>query len=309
MKIRIVERRTRSRLPLQPLPLQPLPRYPLPRYPLPRYPLPRYPLALSLLALCLALAGGEGLALADDTPSDPSAIAIAAYDDALELTDRNERLDAFARAALQFKRALRSGAPENADLWTNLGNACLGAEDLGGAIHAFKSALRLDPDHARAHGNLGAARQLLPGWVPRPEEGGALDTFLFWHSRLSPAERSILAALSFLIAAAMLSVGIARRRSWLRNLALVPVFGWGALLITSPGFDTPTKAAVIVVDDTMGRAADSSSAPSKFAEPLPSGVEVDILEEREAWRRIGLSDGREAWVPTSAVWRLGAVPE
>ena len=245
----------------------------------------------------------------DPSVADATQAAIESYDAAIELTDRDERLAAFGRAALQFKRALRSGAPENAALWTNLGNASLGEEDLGGAIHAFGSALRLDPDDARARGNLQHARQLLPPWVPHPEEGGALDTFLFWHSRLSPAERSLLASLSFLIAAAMLAVGIARRRAWLRNLAVVPIFGWGALLVTSPGFEPETSQAVIVVDDTVGRAADSASAPSKFAEPLPAGVEVEILESREAWLRIGLTDSREAWVPAAAVLRLGSLPE
>jgi len=231
--------------------------------------------------------------------------AVAAYREALELPERDRRLAAFVEAELLFRRSLAGPGGENADLWANLGSSALQAERLGTAIHAYRSALRLDPDHRRAHANLIHARRLLPGWVPHPEEGGALDTFLFWHRRLSAAERGTLAAASFLLAAALLSVSIARRRPWLRNLALLPLFGWGALLATSPRLDRPSDEAVVIVPETIGRAADSPGAPSKFAEALPAGTEVEILEERDGWRRIALADGRDAWVPSSAVARIG----
>jgi tetratricopeptide (TPR) repeat protein len=237
------------------------------------------------------------------TPSPET--AIVAYREALEIEERDRRLAGFAEAELLFGQVLAEGSGGNADLWSNLGNAALQAEHLGSAIHAYRSALRLDPDHRRARANLIHARKLLPSWVPRPDEGGALDTFLFWHRRLSPAERSALAALSFLAAAALVAIGIARRRTWLRNAAIVPLFGWGALLVTSPGLDGTTDEAVVVVEETVGRAADSTRAQSKFPDALPAGVEVRILEERVGWRRIVLADGREAWVQTSSVAPIG----
>lgn len=264
-------------------------------------------IAALLLAVALLAADPAQLRAADEAPLEP---AVTAYGEALELEDRDARLAAFAEAELLFRGAVEArhetDAVANADLWTNLGNAALGAERLGPAIHAYRSALRLDPDHRRAEANLRHARGLLPGWVPRPEEGGALDTFLFWHRRLSPAERSTLAALSFLLAGGLLAFGIARRRVGVRNLAVLPLLGWGALLATSPGFGSAAEEAVIIVESTIGRAADSPRSPSKFGEPLPGGVEVRVLEEREGWRRIGLADGREAWVPTSSVAHLGA---
>ncbi|MGA1202898.1 MAG: tetratricopeptide repeat protein [Planctomycetota bacterium] len=234
--------------------------------------------------------------------------AIAEYERALTLSDRDARLEGFERARLQFQRAIREGTAENADLWTNLGNAALGGESLGVAIHAYRTALRLDPDHRRAGGNLAHARRLLPDWVPTPAEGGALDTFLFWAQRLSSAERGILAAGALLIAALLLPVGIARRRGGLRTLAVLPLLVGVALLLTGGGTSLDTMEAVIIVEDTVARAADSRSAPAKFSEPLPDGVEVTILEEREGWRRVGLSDGRDAWVPTASVARLGELP-
>lgn len=267
-----------------------------------------------------AIAGALGLILAVGAVpragrAEPGAIddamsaAVETYRAALEVPERDRRLAAFIEAELLFRRALAVTGEGNADLWANLGSASLQAERLGAAVHAYRSALRLDPDHRRAHTNLLHARRLLPSWVPQPEEGGALDTFLFWHRRLSVGERSALAAACALVAAALLAAGIARRRPWLRNLALLPLVGWGALLATIPDLDHPSAEAVVVVPDTIGRAADSPSAPSKFAEALPAGTEVRILEQRDAWRRIALADGRDAWVPAPAVLRVGEQPE
>ncbi len=234
--------------------------------------------------------------------------AIRAYQEAEQVEDRDLRLEAFAGATRYFREAIANNSPNNADLWTNLGITALQAEQLGTAIHAYRSALRLDPDHRRASGNLLHARSFLPGWVPRPEEGGALDTFLFWHRRLSPAERGLIASVCFLLACISLALGLDQKRSWLRLFAVIPFAAWIALLATTPDFDAPSESGVVIVEDTVGRAADSPRASVKFNDPLPAGVEVVILEEREEWRRIGLSDGREAWVPHSSVLRLGELP-
>lgn len=256
---------------------------------------------VTVLALLLLSMGPVRAAAQDNSVALDG--AAAEYGRALELTDRDQRLAAFQRAERQFRNLIENGTPDNADLWTNLGNAALGGEKLGEAIHAYRTALRLDPDHPRAQGNLAHARRLLPGWVPRPSEGGALDTFLFWHKRLSPAERRAAQAFFFLLAAAMLAAGIAGRRPWLRHLTALPLIAWTALLVTTP--PRASGEGVIVVDDTVGRAADSRNAPAKFAEPLPAGAEVVIEEERDGWRDIRLSNGRTAWVPAASVRRVG----
>ena len=256
---------------------------------------------LPLAFLLLLTVSTPGAAKSEGTAALEA--ATTEYGRALELTDRDQRLEAFQRAERQFRSVIENGTPDNADLWTNLGNAALGAEQLGDAIHAYRTALRLDPDHPRAQGNLNHARRLLPGWVPRPNEGGALDTFLFWHKRLSPAERRASMAFLFLLASAMIAAGIAQRRAWLRNLAALPLIAWGVLLATSP--PATTSEGVVVVDDTVGRVADSRNAPAKFAEPLPAGTELVIREERDGWRRVRLSDSREAWLPSASVRRVG----
>jgi hypothetical protein len=235
--------------------------------------------------------------------------AVGQYRVALDCTDRDERLAAFRRAELLFARLLigdqegHSDTIRNADLYVNLGNAALGAERLGSAILAYRRALALDPDHHRASQNLDHARTLLPDWVPRPEEGGLLDTFFFWSRRLSVVELQTYAAFAFLIATCLVACSIRWRQPMLRNLAVLPGFVWilllGVMLLRSSGDDG--AAAVVVVPEVIARSADSAGAPPRLPQPLPSGTEVQIVETREEWTRVRLFDGRDVWLPASAV--------
>ena len=256
----------------------------------------------------------DGAAFSQSTPQQLLDQAAGQYNAALDSTDRDVRLEKFRRAELLFAR-LAQGDPadpatgiRNADICVNLGNAALGAERLGPAILAYRRALYLDPDHHRARQNLAHARTLLPDWVPRPEEGGLLDTFFAWSGRLPRAEFQTRAALAFLIAAAMIAASIRWRQPVLRYLAVVPAVAW-LLLLSSIAFlnsSQPVATAVVVVPEVVARSADSVGAPPRFPQPLPSGTEVDVAETRSAWTRVRLFDGCDAWLPISAFELVGA---
>jgi tetratricopeptide (TPR) repeat protein len=214
-------------------------------------------------------------------------------------------LEEFRRAERLFARVLEDGF-QSPELYTNLGNSALQAEHLGAAVLAYRRALRLDPDHARALQNLEHARELMPEWVPRPEAGGLLDTFFFWHRTLSTAERSLAAAACFALAALLVAASIRTGLSVFRNLALLPGLVWLALL-ASLVLDPTARAtdeAVATADELVARVADSPLAPSPLPAPLPGGAEVRILEERPPWIRVRLANGRDAWVAASGISRV-----
>ncbi len=240
--------------------------------------------------------------------------AVQEYQAALDCEDGDERLERFRRAELLFAH-LADGEPENrsdgirnADLYVNLGNAAMGARRLGPAILAFRRALALDPDHHRARQNLAHARTLLPDWVPRPEEGGLLDTFFAWSGRLSRQELQTLAGIAFLIAAVLIAAALRWRQPVLRNLAILPGLAWlllvGAILFAV--FDSDDKGAVLTVPEVVARSADSAGASPRFPQPLPGGTEVQVLETRDEWTRVRLFDGRDAWLPRSAMEMVGS---
>jgi len=229
-------------------------------------------------------------------PEDILQQAINSYEQAQQAENREQRLANFQQAERLFAHALAQ-TNANADLYINLGTAALQSERLGAAILAYRRALELDPDNARAQQNLLHARKLLPAWVPTPEQT-AFDSFFLWHRSWAIAERAGAAAVSFLLAAFILAVAVTWRMAALRNLALLPGVLWAALLI-SVAFDYWSDVkpqAVIVVAEAVARAADSINAPVRFAEPLPEGTEVTVLETRDRWAKIALAHGGDAWI-------------
>jgi tetratricopeptide (TPR) repeat protein len=228
--------------------------------------------------------------------------AIASYRAALDTSGRDSRLEGFRKAERLFAPTADGGA-SNPELYTNLGNAALQAEHLGAAVLAYRRALAIDPDHPRAVQNLEHVRTLLPEWVPKPEAGGLLDSFFFWHKTLARSDRALGAAIAFAIGALLLAAAIRFGQSALRTAAILPALVWAAL-VASVAVDSGGARlddAVVIADETVARAADSGLAPSTLPAPLPGGVEVRILERRSPWIRIRLANGRDAWVAESAL--------
>ncbi len=228
--------------------------------------------------------------------------AIASYRAALDTSERDSRLEGFRNAERLFARIAAGGA-SNPELYTNLGNAALQAEHLGTAVLAYRRALAIDPDHPRAVQNLEYVRTLLPEWVPKPESGGLLDSFFFWHKTLARSDRSLGAAIAFAVAVLLLAAAVGFGQTALRTVAILPALVW-ASLIASVAIDVSgarLDEAVVIADETVARAADSALAPSTLPAPLPGGVEVRILERRSPWIRIRLANGRDAWVAESAL--------
>ena len=230
--------------------------------------------------------------------------ALAEYATALEEPDRDVRLAIFARAENGFGAVIRGGAA-NAGLYTNLGHAALQAEHIGQAVLAYRRAIVLDPNAATAHQNLVHLRALLPTWVPRPTSSKDREPLLFYR-QLSAANRSTLAAACFLLATASLAISIRRREGAWRGVAILGGVAW-ALIVASIVFD-PTednaRLAVVTTDEVLARSADSRLAALAYPDPLPGGVEVEILEERGEWARIRLFNGRDVWVRRSNVTRV-----
>jgi hypothetical protein len=146
--------------------------------------------------------------------------------------------------------------------------------------------------------------------LPVPEPEGVLDTFFFWQRTVSSSAQADWAAGSFAGSALLLALAYAFRWATARYLGIFLAFTWLAWM-SSIYLDPDSQAfneGVVVVPDTVGRAADSINAPLRFGESLPSGSEIRILEDRGGWLHIELYNGRDAWLTASAVERVGQEP-
>jgi hypothetical protein len=227
--------------------------------------------------------------------------ARAAYREAMQLTgNATARKAAFARAAAAFGDAARM-SPDRPELLTDWGNAALGAGDVATATLAFRRALAIDGGTPRARHNLAWLRSRQPDAF-RPAAGGAADTLLFFHA-WPRARKLMVGAAAFAIAILLLVPWSGRRRRGFVGLALLPLAVWIAMLASLVVEDRRLDDA-IVMDDVVLRAADSAGAPAALPQPLPRGVEVTVLERRDAWAKVRLAGGIAGWVPAGAVERI-----
>ena len=256
--------------------------------------------AASIVLLAVAVASAE---FATATPS--SAIvdeARTSYAAAIGETDRLRRVRRFENAERTF-RPLAAANPSAPELQVDWGNAALGAQDAGRAVLAYRRALNAAPDNQRARANLTWVRDRLPIWLPRPTADGALDSLLFWRDRLAVAQLHLVGGAAFAIGV-LLVTPWPRRPRWLGAAAVGAFAVWA--VATGSAFlagDAATEA-VVVADGTTLRSADSAGASPAFANPLPAGTEVGIVETRDAWLRVALADGTRGWLAANAVERV-----
>lgn len=226
-----------------------------------------------------------------------------AYQAALAETDRLRRIRLFEAVAVTLK-PIALVNPSAAELQVDWGNAALGAQDRGQAVLAWRRALRVDPGNERAGRNLRWLRDRLPVWLPRPASAGALDSLLFWRSRLTPTQLHLIGAAGFATATLLLVLWRVRRWPWCRAVAVAAGLVWVAGTMSALSADDQRDDAVVVIDGATLRSADSAGAGPTFPNPLPAGTEVSIIEARDAWLRVMLSDGTRGWLARGVVERV-----
>ncbi|HEX2690117.1 MAG TPA: BatD family protein [Kofleriaceae bacterium] len=264
--------------------------------------------AVAIVAVGLGLAASQAratpvAAVTAPIARDTSALGEgrAAYQEAMQLVgNATARKAAFARAEAAFGDAVRA-MPDRPELLTDWGNAALGAGDVATATLAYRRALAIDGGNLRARHNLAWLRGRQPDTF-RPPSGGATDTLLFFHT-WPRARKLIVGSAAFAIAILLLVPWSGSRRRGRTGLALLPLAVWVAML-ASVVFDDRHPDDAIVMDDVVMRAADSAGAPAALPQPLPRGVEVTVLERRDAWSNIRIASGTAGWVPASAIERI-----
>lgn len=224
-------------------------------------------------------------ALADDPTAGRSHFAEAAADYALAI----EQLDGI-RPKLQF----------------NLGNALLLAGDVGGAVLAYRRAEMYAPTLPRLRDTLDATRRRVAVELSPTLGERMLGMLLSWRGVVP---RWALLAISFaafaglwIAASVRLLKGVRAGPAlvaWLAALAVLPL---GLLVLERVLLLDRPHAVVVALAGVEGLNGPAFGVyePS-FTRPLPPGTEAIIIEERNGWRHIRLIDGRETWVPASAI--------
>ncbi|MEZ6120718.1 MAG: hypothetical protein R3C28_29650 [Pirellulaceae bacterium] len=256
-----------------------------------------------LFALLIAVLLGTVSDAASTAPADALIQrAVDAYQAGMDSQDRSVRLQQFQIAESLFQQATAE-VDRSPALWVNLGNAALQAEDFGQAVVAYRHALSLEPAHQQAQANLNYVRSLMPKWLQYEPSNQLLRTILFWQYSFSPATLQLISALMFLVTALLVAASFRWSQPLLRMLAIVPAIVWIVLFVSGWAVHWPASRpeGVVMIRESVARSADSLTSTARFAETLPSGTEVAILERRDNWVRIEVADQQTAWLPASAV--------
>jgi hypothetical protein len=239
------------------------------------------------------------------------AAATEAFRTASATESKEERTAAYARSAALYRAAL-DGGPRNGALEYNAGNAWFLSGDVGRAIVHYRRALLLRPGDARVETNLETARAERRDRFEATSSRALTDTLLFWHHGLSLRGKIPFALAAWTLGFLLLAVSrwlppgrpgrAGARRSGLLLLVVALVLGLSALLELRER-DSRT-GAVVVVPRVVLRTGDGMSYPQRYENPIHSGAEVRVVEERAGWVDVELPDGKRGWLPVDALERV-----
>ena len=259
-------------------------------------------LGLKLVVMLVALFSGIGLTNADSELAASKDATFRRGNDAYFHGKFKEAIDAYEQVAALGVRS--------ADLYYNLGNAYLKADQLGPAMFNYERALELDPAQEDAQFNLKAAREAArkkgedklvgaeaaPLWqrVVQPYTVGAIGwLFLGLYTTLF----LLLIALHF-VPPGFLRVGL-----WAGFAFLVIGSGLaGALLAGRLYLADRVEQAIVLPDSLQVKEGPDPNYQAMFS--VHAGLRVRITEKEQDWVRVRLANGLEGWVREADLGRL-----
>lgn len=235
-------------------------------------------------------------------------IALAKLDEGIELL---EQQSTYSHPTLREASALLSEVIEKYQIHTPgiyhaLGNSYMLNNNLGYAILSYRRGERLDPTHLELRESLAYARSQVQLHAEPSSSSKAWSIALGWRGHLP---RGLL-WFCFLSLSTVGWVGCTANvlgfvsqtkrvvGTWLIVVSFIPLAMLGSEWVRFHG----SADAVIVHQDVLARTGpDDTIYEPVFADRLQPGIEVVVLETRDLWSRIEITNGSQCWVPTQSI--------
>jgi tetratricopeptide (TPR) repeat protein len=212
--------------------------------------------------------------------------------------------DLYRKAAMRYERILREGGIQNGKLYYNLGNVYFRLKDLGRAILNYRRAEQYIPNDPNLKQNLDYAREKRLDDIEEKQETKVLKTLFFWHYDLSTKGRIIIFSVCSMLLWTAAVIRIFSRASYLRWCITVSfilsLFLAGSLMAEEVSLRT-THPGVVISREVVARKGNSETYEPSFKDPLHSGTEFMLIEDRGSWYQIELADARTCWVQSKDV--------
>jgi hypothetical protein len=211
----------------------------------------------------------------------------------------DEAQSLYAKAAMRYERIIKEGGIHNGKIYYNLGNIYFQMKDTGRAILNYRKALLYTPNDEMLKQNLSYARKKRLDKIEDKQETKVLRTLFFWHYDLSQKVRLVIFAVSFMIMWAFACARIFIKNSFM-GWCIASFAGLSVIFAGSLAADEISSQknhpGVIIASEVVARKGNSETYEPSFKEPLHSGTEFTLLEDRGNWVNIELADARTCWV-------------
>ena len=212
----------------------------------------------------------------------------------------------YEQAIDQWEKIVRSGVA-NAELFYNLGNACLKADRLGPAILWYERAARLRPNDPDLRFNLDYARSLTRDRTEDTAISLARILF-FWNYQLSRRAVAVTGLAGNLIFwLLMIAWRLTRRRGFFRTALLVAVPALVLILTAAANLydDGRRRQAVILPEAVSVRSGHQPTDTELFV--LHAGAKVRVVKQQKNHYQIRYSADKIGWIEQQAVGLIDTI--
>lgn len=195
---------------------------------------------------------------------------------------------------------------QNGKLYYNIGNTYFQLDDMGRAILYYRKAALLMPGDLNLKENLAVARAKRVDTSSEKESLRILETIFFIHYNLSASLKSVIFGIffslvwisaSFLLLKKKISTSLFQ--AFFTSTIIFSILG--SIFLISVLVDTIElkryPGGVITADAIIARKGDGLSYSSSYKDPLHSGLEFTLINERQGWYYIELSNNTRTWIP------------
>ncbi len=263
----------------------------------------KYRVSLILISLCCCTLLAAQQKQSRDFYSDIVA-SNEIFNKALLEENKSKAKELYSQAADRYEKIISDSGIQNSGLYYNLGNCYLREGNIGKAILNYRRAMKLDDSNYDLRQNLNVARSRRVDKIEINTQEKIAHRIFFWHYLLSTKVKFIVAssaALLFLWVLIFSILGARVPAALPLSLVLVVVFSaFAASVLVDRYIDKNVKYGVIIADSTVARQGDGKNYDKSFKEPLHSGVEFKVLEQRRNWWHIELTNSKDTWIPSDA---------
>ena len=195
------------------------------------------------------------------------------------------------------------------ELYYNLGNAYYKLNKIAPSIYNYEKALLLNPNDVASKNNLRFAQNMTIDEIKPVIEVGfrkSVNDFTLKYTADEWAKISIAISFVFLLffIAYYFSENTILKRIFFVGLllALITLISTVSLAIKSKNLTEANRPAIVFEEITLVKLEPRNSAKDVFT--LHEGTKVQVLEDKDNWKKIQLADERIGWISKNAIKEL-----